>query len=285
MPCSAVSPIFQNLVLQGCVSYVYCLCLGAKPLLPSVQLSVMACFFCCGQVWSLCCYWGTQWLPCTWIESDQAFAIEAIAANCWVLSLCFPLRSFCCCLGPVVRPVGCLKPPTQASFGLVCVVILPSPQDRRPFGMVLVPVRAACTLPDFWHHFGQVPARAQGHVNGVGPQENEGQGMQCQRGFCRSAVRVTRNQDLAGRGHVCRTEGQCPLLASYAGNVNMALAPISVCVWTGGQGRKWHQAAPLLLKKSSISPGPSSTSSEISRQFILPYTPGIFQTAVFMLYL
>ena len=54
--------------------------------------------------------------------------------------------------------------------GLVCVVIFPSVQGRNHAGVVLAPVRAACTLLGMWHRFGCSPDK--GMLNGVDLQEN-----------------------------------------------------------------------------------------------------------------
>lgn len=41
----------------------------------------------------------------------------------------------------------------------VCVIIFPSPWGRKHFGVALVPVGAACTLPDLWKCFGWAPGK------------------------------------------------------------------------------------------------------------------------------
>lgn len=51
MPCGAIFPVHQNLVVKCDISCVCCMhpLVVAKPLLPSIQLSTMTLFVCCGQ--------------------------------------------------------------------------------------------------------------------------------------------------------------------------------------------------------------------------------------------
>ena len=53
----------------------------------------------------------------------------------------------------------------------------------------------------------------------------------------------------------------------------------------GGREGKWHLPAPLFLEDSPRDLWPSRTGSEISKQLSLSHAPGVFQTAVSMLFL
>lgn len=75
------------------VSYVCCMypATVAKPRFPLVQLSAVALLAYCGQFLIPVDQSGPPW---AWVEADQAFTRDAIAANCRALSLRCPLKSF-----------------------------------------------------------------------------------------------------------------------------------------------------------------------------------------------
>ena len=72
--------------------------------------------------------------------------------------------------GPAVRPDICPQPTGGSAVRLVCVLIFFFPQAAVTFGVMLVPVGAACTLPGLWHCFGWVLAKVI--LEGVCCQEN-----------------------------------------------------------------------------------------------------------------
>ena len=152
MPCSAVSPVHQNLALQGCL-HVCCVCpaLGAEPLFLSVQSSALAlcllwaAFDCCvvnGPVQGhlglshvglgICQRGGGTELPGTFLvfsheKLSLAGSLDQLTpAHCWGRSL-----------------AGC-----------VLIFLLPLlPEDRSHVAEVLIPVGAAFLLPDLWYKF------------------------------------------------------------------------------------------------------------------------------------
>ena len=78
------------------------------------------------------------------------------------------------------------------------------------------------------------------------------------------------------------------LLAGKGEHVGASLVPRGVCVsrlGRGSLGGKWHLPALFFLEKSPNDPCPLSTCPERSKQMSLPYTPGVYQTATFLLYL
>ena len=115
---------------------------------------------------------GPVRFPWAYIEPDQAFARDAVALNCRMLSLCRPLRGFCWWAGPAVRPDVCPQSAAGSAVGVVYVVISPLPPGQESLLVPLAPRGAVYTLPGWWQHFGRVPAK--GILKGACPQENVG---------------------------------------------------------------------------------------------------------------
>ena len=144
-----MSPVHQNLALQGCLlcvlSVPFC-CSWAtftfSPVIYNVTL-----FACCGKgvVPMSLMGWPGAILGLTWVR--PAFARPAVLVNYRAVSLCCPLRNFCWWAGSAIRLDVCPQPTSGAIVELVCVVIFPSPQDWSHFGVVLAPIGATCTMP------------------------------------------------------------------------------------------------------------------------------------------
>ena len=89
------------------------------------------------------------------MESDQVFARDAVAGNCWALSLCCHLRSFLSVVGPAIRPDQLSAPGPLLGLYLEWYIGLSSP---LPGAGVTLEWRwliwAACMLPCLWPRFG-----------------------------------------------------------------------------------------------------------------------------------
>ena len=72
-------------------------------------------------------------------------------------------------------PHYCPQPAAGPVVRLLHMVIFPFTQGRNHFGVVLAPIRAACTLPGLWKSFGY--ATAKGESEGAGLLENAGWGV------------------------------------------------------------------------------------------------------------
>ena len=128
------------------VSYLCFMCptIMTEPLLPSVQSSAMVPLPVVGSVWSLWCWRASVGPPWAWVESDQAFARDAVALTYRMLPLCCFLRSFM--VGRVCSQTRYLpQPSVGAAVGLVCVVIFPFPYSRSHLEW-WYPFRVVCTL-------------------------------------------------------------------------------------------------------------------------------------------
>ena len=73
--------------------------------------------------------WAT--LGLSWVRPNVARAV--VSPNCRMLSLCWPLISFCWWVGPAVRP----QPTSGVAVELVCVVYFSSSWGRSQFCVVL----------------------------------------------------------------------------------------------------------------------------------------------------
>lgn len=90
----------------------------------------MVLFACCGQDFVLVLLVFSLKEPWPWLQSDHVFASSATELNCKVLSLCCPLRSFNVLVEPSVRLDIYPQLTAGAAVGLLCMVILLSPQGR-----------------------------------------------------------------------------------------------------------------------------------------------------------
>lgn len=120
-----------------------------------------------------------------------------------------------------------------------------------PFQSCLYPARLTTSL---WNNSSQWP------IGGTGLQETWGQ----------SHARQDRVNGVNNLGGWC-----CYLAGSHSIYVSRLMG------WVGG----WVGGVPFFLEKAPKHLCPSSTYSEISEQISFQYTPGIFQSAVPMLYL
>ena len=141
-----------------------------EPCLLLVQLSVVTLFACCSQglVPVLLVNHSRAAFSLSWVRSGVFQS--SVSPNCRVLSLCCPLKSLHWWAGPAVRLYVCPQPPVGVTVRLVSVVIIPSPQERSCFEVVLTPVRSACTLPRLWGSFGWTPIK--GMLEGASPRKN-----------------------------------------------------------------------------------------------------------------
>ena len=102
VPCSAVSPVHWNLLIQGCflcVWYVPCYCGWAvfsfSPVVCSGSLA-----YC-----EKCLVLGQSGFALFSVESEQAFSRDAVPPKCRSLSLCCPLRA--CIQTSCLPPTHC----------------------------------------------------------------------------------------------------------------------------------------------------------------------------------
>ena len=118
--------------------------------------------------------------------------------------------------------------------------------------MVLTFVVGACTLPDLWICFGWIPVGNA--LEDMGLQEN-----------VRAAYAVSK---LGGQCWCCT----CPP------GVNVSRLGAG-----DGEGRKMVSSSSFVPGEVSKGHCPSSIGPDNSKNVCLPYTPGIFQTGIFML--
>lgn len=113
-----------------------------------------------GSIWSLCCWWANLGLPWASVESDQAFARDAVAGTNGRFSCVVP-ENLLLAGAASVRPdyLPSSLPTAGATVRLVPVVIF-SPWGRSHFGAVPAPVKAANAVSGLRHHFGWALAKS-----------------------------------------------------------------------------------------------------------------------------
>ena len=139
-----------------------CLCptIVAQLCLPSVWLSAVALFACCGE-----CLVPVLLVHQCGASLGLSYTRPGICQSCCSTNLqgAFSMLSpeKLSLVGRACRQTRYLIPAHcwGCSQTGVCIVIFPFPQGRSHFGVILAPVGSACILASLWHHFASTLAK------------------------------------------------------------------------------------------------------------------------------
>ena len=120
--------------------------------------------------------------------------------------------------------------------GLVYVVTLPSPQGWSHFGVVLAPVKTACMLTGFWHHFGW--ALAEGVLEGAGEHRGRASGaIKVHKVCCGRGPATIQNSCQSG---LCRRGGSIEVCRACTVSIfKPFFKPFFFFIWERERGRMY----------------------------------------------